>query len=531
MTVEQMCARYQVDMAHAYGVRDFALALFDATLSIHNLGSERRRLLSVMGLLHNVGLETDPDRHHVAGREIILEHPLLGVSEIERRMLAAAVYLHRKRIRHKRLRKPVVASLPPSILRDALVLAAIVRLADGLDYSQNQTSTLEDVRVSSSAIHAIVSGPDARVDAARAQKKADLWGMLFDAAFFFSVQGASQAGPVADEERSSSPELPDAGEFVAMSLAESPGILAGDAMGEAGRKVLYFHFVRMLEHEPGTRAGEDIEELHDMRVATRRMRSAFRVFVPYYKKRAIRSYVAGLKRAGRVLGAVRDLDVFMERARSYLDELPPNRAGDLDPLFDVWLAQREQARDKMVDYLDGDRYRDFVSAFRLFVQTPGVGVRSMDEIPPRPTLVGHVAPQLIYARWASVQAFGPMLEDAPVSVLHALRIECKRLRYTLEFFSDVLGPEAEQVIGQVVQLQDHLGSLNDADVANALLSDFLFGAKDAKARERVIAPGVVSYLAAKQRELQTLIATFPQVWEQFNRPEVHRWLADAVAVL
>ncbi len=83
----------------------------------------------------------------------------------------------------------------------------------------------------------------------------------------------------------------------------------------------------------------------------------------------------------------------------------------------------------------------------------------------------------------------------------------------------------------MVLLQDHLGSLNDADVANAMLSDFLFASRKSKEPERVIAPGVVSYLAAKQRELQTLVATFPQVWEQFNRPEVRRWLADAVAVL
>ena len=51
-----------------------------------------------------------------------------------------------------------------------------------------------------------------------------------------------------------------------------------EKVSEAGRKVLYLHFLRMLKHEPGTRAGEDIEELHDMRVATRRMRSAFQLF-------------------------------------------------------------------------------------------------------------------------------------------------------------------------------------------------------------------------------------------------------------
>jgi CHAD domain-containing protein len=241
--------------------------------------------------------------------------------------------------------------------------------------------------------------------------------------------------------------------------------------------------------------------------------------------------VAGLKRTGRKLGAVRDLDVFMERARSYLETLPAERSGDLDPLFDVWLAQRQQARSKMIDYLDGERYRDFVDGFRLFVQTSGVGARDEDAIPPVPTQVRHVVPQLIYERWASVQAFGPLLDGAPVETLHALRIECKRLRYTLEFFQEVLGPEAALVIEHVVRLQDHLGSLNDADVANTLLSEFLFASPSRKSPERVIAPGVVSYLAAKQRELQTLMDAFPQMWQEFDSPEVRRGLAAAVAVL
>lgn len=532
ITVEEMCERFQVDQAHARCVRDLALALFDATLSIHNLGSERRRLLEVMGLLHNVGLETDPDRHHISGAEIILDNPLSGVSDIETRMLAAAVYLHRKRMRRKRLRAEVVVSLPPSILRDTLVLTSLVRLADGLDYAQSQTTVLEDVRISLAVVQAVLSGPHAKVDAARAQAKADLWETLFDVPFFFSVLGASQIEQSPGVERAALPTIALGIPILeAMPVASSPGILAGEPMGEAGRKVFRFHLARMLRHESGTRAGEDIEELHDMRVAARRLRSAFQVFAPYYKTRAIRGYVSGLRRTGRVLGAVRDLDVFMERAQSYLDTLSPGRAHDLDPLLDVWRAQREQAREKMIDYLDGDRYRDFVDAFCLFLETPGAGIKDTNEIPPRPTLVSHVAPQLIYTRWAGVQAFGPLLDGAPISVLHALRIECKRLRYTIEFFREVLGAEAQQVVAQVVELQDHLGSLNDADVANAMLSDFLFAPKTSKASERVIAPGVVSYLAAKQGELQILIASFPQAWERFNRPEVRRRLANAVAVL
>jgi CHAD domain-containing protein len=327
------------------------------------------------------------------------------------------------------------------------------------------------------------------------------------------------------------PSVGDRTMFDRMAALKSPGILPDDPMSEAGRKILLFQLARMLEHEPGTRAGTDIEELHDMRVATRRMRSAFRIYAPYYKSRAIRPYVAGLRRAARALGEVRDLDVFMQKARRYLDGLETDRARDLDVLLEAWRGQREQACERMIEVLDSPKYRDFVDAFRLFLETPGAGVRQVSGMPPRPTLVRHVAPQLIYSRWASVQAFGALLEGAPISVLHALRIECKRLRYTLEFFREALSPQVGEVIEAVVKLQDHLGDLNDADVANAMLSDFLFAPRPDGERDRLIAPGVVAYLAVKQRELQTLIETFPQAWQAFNQPQVRRALADAVAVL
>jgi CHAD domain-containing protein len=302
-------------------------------------------------------------------------------------------------------------------------------------------------------------------------------------------------------------------------------------MSEAGRKILLFHLARMVNHEPGTREGTDIEELHDMRVATRRMRSAFRTFAAYYEPRAIRSYVVGLRRTARALGKVRDLDVFMQKARSYLDGLGPDHATDLDVLLDAWQDQREQSRVAMIQVLDGSKYRDFVGAFRLFLESPGAGARRSDKIPPRPTLVRHVAPQLIYGRWASVQAFGPLLDEAPVPVLHALRIECKRLRYTLEFFSEVLAPPSKQVVEAVIKLQDHLGDMNDADVANAMLSDFLFSPRPRGEGGRLIAPGVVAYLAVKQRELQALVETFPQAWNAFNHPSTRQALASAVGVL
>ncbi|RPI84049.1 MAG: CHAD domain-containing protein, partial [Chloroflexi bacterium] len=68
----------------------------------------------------------------------------------------------------------------------------------------------------------------------------------------------------------------------------TPGLAPEDTMAEGGRKTLLYHFALMLAHELGTRSGEDIEELHDMRVATRRMRAALDIFSSYYSPKAIK---------------------------------------------------------------------------------------------------------------------------------------------------------------------------------------------------------------------------------------------------
>jgi CHAD domain-containing protein len=76
-----------------------------------------------------------------------------------------------------------------------------------------------------------------------------------------------------------------------------------------------------------------------------------------------------------------------------------------------------------------------------------------------------LAPLLIYTRLASVRAFNAILPDASIEQLHGLRIEFKKLRYTIEFFREVLGEEARAVIDDLKALQDHLGDLNDAQGA------------------------------------------------------------------
>ncbi len=107
-----------------------------------------------------------------------------------------------------------------------------------------------------------------------------------------------------------------------IKLPSKVGLQADDLMTEGLRKIMHFQFQHMLYHEPGTQLGLDIEELHDMRVATRRMRAALQVFGDYLDEKTWAPFDKGLRRTGRVLGEVRDLDVFWEKTQHYLDTPP-----------------------------------------------------------------------------------------------------------------------------------------------------------------------------------------------------------------
>jgi CHAD domain-containing protein len=309
-------------------------------------------------------------------------------------------------------------------------------------------------------------------------------------------------------------------------------------MTEAAVKTLRFHLERMLEHEAGTRLGEDPEELHDMRVSTRRMRMALRVFADYLDPAVLRPVLKGLRRTGRTLGAVRDLDVFYEKTRAYLDGLPEERAGDLDGLLVAWSAERDRQRERLVAYLDGRRYHDFLEVAQELLDGPAERLATLVTADPRPQRVAQVLPGVLYKDMAVVWSFEGRLGGlaTPLPRFHALRKACKGLRYTLEFFEDVLGPGAKPLIKKVKGMQDHLGDLQDAVVTSGVLRDYLTwgtwrhsGHDLPGPVEVIVAPGAGRYLVARQEEMERLILGFPEVWPTIAGSEFSRGLASVIA--
>ena len=102
------------------------------------------------------------------------------------------------------------------------------------------------------------------------------------------------------------------------------------------------------------------------------------------------------------------------------------------------------------------------------------------------TQVRHVAGSVIWSHYEAVRAYETIMDTVTIPQLHLLRITGKYLRYTLEFFSEVLPSEAGALIRDVVGMQDQLGNLHDADVAIALIQDYLAATQPRKAKRRAV---------------------------------------------
>ena len=310
-------------------------------------------------------------------------------------------------------------------------------------------------------------------------------------------------------------------------VGKTPGVVADDIVAEAGRKVLRFHLARMIAREPGTRSGDNLEDLHSMRVATRRMRAAWRVFGDGFRAGRTRRHRNRLRTVAGRLGAVRDLDVLIEAGEQYLATQSKIEQRALQPLFTAWRSQRYDARALLLRELDSDGYARWVDEFRDFVRTDGLGAAGV--LPTAPHRIRDTAASRIWAAYEVVRAYEPTLRWADVPTLHELRIAAKWLRYTMEFVRECLGPDAAPLIAKVTALQDHLGLMHDADVAASMSRAFLVEHAGRLSETETAAIG--RYLVDREREVTRLRRTVGPAWRGVAGVSFRRGLGRAVAAL
>jgi CHAD domain-containing protein len=315
----------------------------------------------------------------------------------------------------------------------------------------------------------------------------------------------------------------------------SIGLQPTQSLAEAGKKVFGYHFHNFLKYEDAVRADENVEALHDMRVATRQMRAALRIFGQGFTPSALKFLKSGLKKTAQVLGAVRDLDVFIEKFTAYQREFSPDERLELAPLLEHCQLQRDRARTKLLAHLDSKTYKRFKAGTTIFVKEEGEGIKQIPVNKPIRHQIRHVVSSLIYSYYEALRGYEPFLENASIELLHQLRIDAKHFRYAVENFQEILGRESAIVIAETKQIQNHLGDLNDAEVACQFLENFLSHWKNVRRELTTVQSkkpaAITRYFKVKSEEREHLLITFPESWHQFNSTQLRHHLALAIAVL
>jgi CHAD domain-containing protein len=133
----------------------------------------------------------------------------------------------------------------------------------------------------------------------------------------------------------------------------------GEPIAEGARRILRRTFERLLARLDAVEKDEDPEDVHDARVATRRLRASLQIVEGVFDTDLLRKLRRGLRQIARSLGAVRDYDVFLESVCAFRDRLPEERRTIMTPLIDAIGAARAPARERMLADLTSKRFERF----------------------------------------------------------------------------------------------------------------------------------------------------------------------------
>jgi len=271
----------------------------------------------------------------------------------------------------------------------------------------------------------------------------------------------------------------------------------------------------LLAHEPGTRTGQDIEDLHQMRVAVRRMRATLKAAQPLLDTAWADDLRAELGWLGGALGPVRDLDVLLLRLHREIAGLPTAEQSAGGVLLDALERERTTARAAMLDALTTPRYFALLERLADTVRAPLPAPAPGDAA--EPALVDLVRAEARKLRRAVARAG----DDPADEVLHALRIRGKRVRYTGELVAPSLrgtpaGTSVKRLLTATTALQEVLGDHQDACVAEQRIRELLDGLGELPAAEVVFVGGRLVERERTRAEQQRALW-----WSAWERVDVH----------
>ena len=225
------------------------------------------------------------------------------------------------------------------------------------------------------------------------------------------------------------------------------------------------HLTDWMTHEPGARRGTDAEELHQLRVAVRRIEATLGLFRHQLPAPLVQARGAA-KGVLRGLGTARDFDVQLAELRRYCADLPGEERKAAAPLKARLEEGRAQARVRMLAMLDSEATRHWLETLNL------ASADFEAEAAPGAPQAALVMPERVRGRFRKLKKAVRRL-DAKSSMRdhHTVRRRAKQLRYAIECGATLFGKPAEEMLKALRRLQDRLGAHQDADMAKNRLAE------------------------------------------------------------
>jgi len=276
-----------------------------------------------------------------------------------------------------------------------------------------------------------------------------------------------------------------------------------------------------LKERDDVRSGKDIEALHRMRVASRRLRSALRVFEDVFYPKKINKWRKRVRKIGRTLGVARELDIQIRFIDLVKDKVKDrgNRKG-LKELREDLKKQRRAVQKKIVAVLDSPATKKKLSSLRSHLKDllKKKEEGAWDVLRPK-------CEELVLAHLDDLLSYEPFVHSPEkVQELHQMRIAAKNLRYTLEILESFYGKGFKKFSTAARAIQDVLGDLHEYDV-------WLFSLPCVAAQHQNNPDfkKAVSYLEEKCGLLRAVTyKKFVRIWENLEKIKIWRELRKAI---
>lgn len=283
---------------------------------------------------------------------------------------------------------------------------------------------------------------------------------------------------------------------------------------DAATSIIHTFLNVARQNESGAIADLDTEFIHDYRVSLRKVRSVLSLFKGVYDKTATEMLKSEFSVIMKNTNRLRDLDVYLLDRNAYFSMLPQSLHDGLNVMFEIVAADRGREQRKVARYLKSENYRNAIEKLIRLFELPG----SIEPGPVADKPVFEFACRLIRKRYGKVCTIARSItDDTPDSTVHDLRIQCKKLRYLMEFFLPLFAKdEVKNLIKSLKKFQDNLGRFNDFSVQQHSLQTLLEQHSDADHCDTKLAASIGGLITVLNRQQLHERANVMQNFAEFD---------------